>query len=213
LTARVVRPVPDGLQRGADGVVRCWWCGTSDDYVRYHDIEWGHPVTDEVRLFEKLSLEGFQAGLSWLTILRKRENFRRAFAGFDPERVARFRAPDVRRLLADVGIVRHRGKIEAVIGNARRLLDLRAREGSLASFVWGFAPGASARPRQVTKGTIPSETPESRALSAALKQRGWRFVGPTTVYAFFQAMGLVNDHVEGCARRAAVERLRRGARP
>jgi DNA-3-methyladenine glycosylase I len=166
-----------------------------------------------VRLFEKLSLEGFQAGLSWLTILRKRESFRRAFAGFDPERVARFRAADVRRLLADAGIVRHRGKIEAVIENARRLLDLREREGSLASFVWGFAPGASAHPRRVTKGTIPSQTPESRALSAALKQRGWRFVGPTTVYAFFQAMGLVNDHVEGCARRAAVERLRREARP
>jgi DNA-3-methyladenine glycosylase I len=213
LTARVLQPVPDGLQRGADGVVRCWWCGTSDDYVRYHDTEWGRPVTDEVRLFEKLSLEGFQAGLSWLTILRKRESFRRAFAGFDPERVARFRAPDVRRLLADAGIVRHRGKIEAVIENARRLLDLREREGSLASFVWGFAPGASAHPRRVTKGTIPSQTPESRALSAALKQRGWRFVGPTTVYAFFQAMGLVNDHVEGCARRAAVERLRREARP
>lgn len=201
-----------GLQRGDDGVVRCGWCGTSADYVDYHDTEWGKPETDDTRLFEKLSLEGFQAGLSWLTILRKRENFRRAFAGFDPERVARFGAKDVRRLLADAGIVRHRGKIEAVIGNARHLLELRSREGSLSSFVWHFAPSAPKRSARVSKQSIPAQTPESRALSAALKSRGWRFVGPTTAYAFFQAMGLVNDHIDGCARRAAVERLRRSVR-
>lgn len=197
----------DGLQRGADGVVRCWWCGDHDDYARYHDTEWGVPVTDDVRLFEKLALEGFQAGLSWLTILRKRENFRAAFAGFDPERVARFGARDVTRLLADAGIVRHRGKIEATISNARAYLELRAAEGSLADFVWRYAPEAPTAIRG--KGDIVSESPESRALSKELKRRGWRFVGPTTVYAFFQAMGLVNDHVEGCARFSAIAALRR----
>lgn len=191
----------DGLQRGGDGVVRCWWCGDLADYVRYHDTEWGFPVHDELRLFEKLSLEGFQAGLSWLTILRKRENFRRAFAGFAPERVAQFGARDVRRLLADAGIVRHRGKIEATITNARAYLALRETEGSLRDFVWQFAPPESRRVR--TRADIPSTSPESHALSRELKRRGWRFVGPTTVYAFFQAMGLVNDHLEGCAFRAA----------
>lgn len=196
-----------GLQRADDGIVRCAWCGSSADYVAYHDQEWAVPVRDDVRLFEKLSLECFQAGLSWITILRKRENFRRAFRGFDPERVARFGSVDVRRLLANAGIVRHRGKIEAVIGNAKRVLELRDREGSLARFVWDFAPSESARPRRITAGVIPPQTPESRALSAALKQRGWRFVGPTTCYAFFQAMGLVNDHLDGCARRAEIAAL------
>jgi DNA-3-methyladenine glycosylase I len=205
-SARVVA----GLRRGTDGVVRCAWCGTSDDYVAYHDTEWATPVRDDVRLFEKISLEGFQAGLSWLTILRKRENFRRAFAEFDPQRVARFGAADVRRLLGDAGIVRHRGKIEAVINNAQRFLELRAEEGSLAKFVWGFAPPESARPKRITPGVIPPQTAESRALSTALKKRGWRFVGPTTCYAFFQAMGLVNDHIHGCSRRRDVELLRNG---
>jgi DNA-3-methyladenine glycosylase I len=198
----VSAPLGDGLLRGVDGVVRCWWCGEHEDYVRYHDLEWGVPVTDEVRLFEKLALEGFQAGLSWLTILRKRENFRAAFAGFDPEVVSRFGARDVKRLLADSGIVRHRGKIEATISNARAYLALREETGSLRDFVWQFASPARA-PLQ-TKRDVASESAESRALSKALKQRGWRFVGPTTLYAFFQAMGLVNDHLEGCTRFSAV---------
>jgi DNA-3-methyladenine glycosylase I len=197
------------LLRGADGLVRCGWCGAAPDYVEYHDTEWGVPVTDDIRLFEKLSLEGFQAGLSWLTILRKRENFRRAFRGFDPARVARFGAADVRRLLADAGIVRHRGKIEAVISNAQRCLDLQESEGSLAAFVWRFAPSQGERPRKITKSAIPPQTDASRRLSKELKRRGWRFVGPTTLYAFFEVMGLVNDHVEGCYRRPAIEKLRR----
>jgi DNA-3-methyladenine glycosylase I len=188
-----------GLRRGPDGVLRCGWCGDDPLYVRYHDTEWGVPVHDDRRLFEKLSLEGFQAGLSWITILRKREHFRRAFAGFDPETVARFGARDVTRLLGDAGIVRHRGKIEAVIGNARCVLDLRAEGLSLDALVWRFA--TAARPRRRTLRDIPSETAESRALSKKLKRRGWRFVGPTTVYAFSQAMGLVNDHLDGCAYR------------
>ncbi len=192
-----------GLRRGDDGVVRCSWCGSDPEYIRYHDAEWGVPVRDEVRLFEKLSLEGFQAGLSWITILRKRENFRRAFAGFEPTQVAHFGARDITRLLADAGIVRHRGKIEAVIGNAQRYLELRDGGETLAALVWRFAPDPSTRPKRVTAGSIPAETPESRALSRELKRRGWRFVGPTTMYAFSQAMGLVNDHVSGCARRTS----------
>lgn len=202
----------DGLVRHADGVVRCWWCGTDPLYVHYHDTEWGTPVTDDVRLFEKLSLEGFQAGLSWLTILRKREHFRAAFAGFDPARVARFGARDVTRLLGDAGIVRHRGKITAVIDNARRYEALCAEFGSLAGFVWSFAPPASERPKRVGREGIPSATASSSAMSRALKARGWRFVGPTTMYALFQAMGLVNDHLDGCARRPAVDALRAAIR-
>jgi len=202
----------DGLARHEDGVVRCWWCGTDPLYVDYHDREWGTPVTDDVRLFEKLSLEGFQAGLSWITILRKRENFRAAFAGFDPVRVARFGARDVARLLADPGIVRHRGKITAVIDNARRYDDLCGEFGSLASFIWGFQPSATERPRPVARSAIPSVTPSSVAMSKALKARGWRFVGPTTMYALFQAMGLVNDHLQGCARRAEVDAARAAMR-
>jgi DNA-3-methyladenine glycosylase I len=200
--------VTAGLRTFDDGAARCSWCGTSEEYVRYHDREWGVPVTDDVRLFEKLSLEGFQAGLSWLTILRKREHFREAFAGFDPARVARFGARDVRRLLGDAGIVRHRGKIEAVIGNARRYEELCGEAGSLATFLWRYEPTGEERPRRVTPGSIPSVVPSSAALSKALKARGWRFVGPTTMYAMFQAMGMVNDHVEGCDRRVQVERLR-----
>lgn len=199
----------DGLQRSDDGQVRCAWCGASDEYVRYHDEEWGVPVRDEVRLFEKLSLEGFQAGLSWLTILRKRENFRAAFRGFDPAKVAKFGARDVTRLLGDVGIIRHRGKIEAVISNARLHEALVAAEGSLAAFLWKHEPPKSARPPVVTRRTIASTIPESHVASKALKKLGWKFVGPTTMYALFQAMGLVNDHIDGCARQREVERLRR----
>lgn len=198
----------DGLQRAADGVVRCSWCGESEEYVAYHDREWGVPVIDEVRLFEKLSLEGFQAGLSWLTILRKRENFRAAFRGFDPQAVAAFGAADVRRLLADSGIVRHRGKVEAVINNAHRHAELVAEDGSLAAFLWRHEPRDAERPAIVTRSAIPATTDASVAASKALKKRGWKFVGPTTMYALFQAMGLVNDHLEGCARRAPVEGLR-----
>jgi DNA-3-methyladenine glycosylase I len=207
------RRLSPGLLRGDDGKVRCWWCGSAPDYVEYHDREWGVPVIDDVRLFEKISLEGFQAGLSWLTILRKRESFRRAFRGFEPTLVATFGAADVRRLLGDAGIVRHRGKIEAVISNAKRCLELQASEGSLAAFVWSFAPPPRDRPRRIIRSAIPPQTEASRRLSQELKRRGWRFVGPTTVYAFFEAMGLVNDHLEGCHRRAPVEKLRRTAAP
>jgi DNA-3-methyladenine glycosylase I len=166
-------------------------------------------VVDERRLFEKLSLEGFQAGLSWLTILRKRENFRRAFADFDPAAIAQFGPRDVKRLLADTGIVRHRGKIEAVINNARQYPLLCEEAGSLAAFLWSFEPPPAERPGRVERAGIPSIVPSSVRLSKALKQRGWKFVGPTTMYALFQAMGMVNDHLEGCARRADIERLRR----
>lgn len=200
--------LPEGLVQHEDGAVRCWWCGTDPLYVRYHDTEWGTPVTDDVRLFEKLSLEGFQAGLSWITILRKRENFRAAFAGFEPQAVARFGARDVTRLLGDTGIVRHRGKITAVIDNARRYEVLCEEFGSLAAFIWSFEPAIDDRPNRVVRQAIPNIVPSSIEMSKALKKRGWRFVGPTTMYALFQAMGLVNDHLEGCARRADVEQAR-----
>jgi DNA-3-methyladenine glycosylase I len=188
----------EGIVVGEDGVSRCWWAGSAPEYHAYHDTEWGFPVSDDVRLFEKVSLEGFQAGLSWLTILRKREAFRDAFAGFDFERIARFGERDVARLLADAGIVRHRGKIEAVINNAGRALELVAAEGSIAHYVWRFEP--EARTRRVDRAGMAElgHTTESKALSKDLKRRGWRFVGPTTAYAFMQAMGLVNDHVKGC---------------
>lgn len=195
-----------GLIKGTDGVMRCWWSGDDAEYVAYHDREWGVPVLSDTRLFEKLALEGFQSGLSWLTILRKRENFRRAFAGFDPEAVAAFGERDVQRLLGDAGIVRHRGKIEATISNARACLELREQHGSLAHFVWQFAPAGARRLK--SKREVAATSPESHAMSAALKRQGWRFVGPTTVYAFFQAMGLVNDHLAGCFRHAAVAELR-----
>ena len=200
----------EGLVLAPDGVPRCAWCAASEPYRRYHDEEWGRPVTDDRRLFEKLCLEGFQAGLSWLTILNKREAFRAAFAGFDLERVARFDEGDVARLLGDAGIVRHRGKIEAAIGNAARALALREECGSLAAFFWAFEPAPSDRPTRVDADWLRSNTtsPESEAMSRALKVRGWRFVGPTTMYALMQAMGLVNDHVEGCVARAGVERAR-----
>src|SRR5262249_31073446 len=190
----------NGLSPGPDGALRCFWGVSAPDYVDYHDREWGFPVTDDRRLFEKLCLEGFQAGLSWLTILRKREAFRRAFAGFDPAAVARFGARDVQRLLADPGIVRHRGKIESTINNAARVLEVIADKGSLAAYVWSYVPGTEERPARVTRDALRAmtQTPTSLALSKDLKRRGWTFVGPTTVYAFMQAMGLVDDHLEGC---------------
>jgi DNA-3-methyladenine glycosylase I len=203
--------LPQGVVRGEDGAARCWWAGQAADYARYHDEEWGRPVLDDRRLFEKLVLEGFQSGLSWLTILRKRDNFRAAFAGFDFARVASFGARDVARLLGDAGIVRHRGKIEATIHNAARACELAAEAGSLAAYFWRFEPGRDARPRRVTRRALlsMSSTAESAALSKDLRKRGFRFVGPTTAYAFMQAMGLVNDHLEGCAARPGVERARR----
>jgi len=189
------------------GAARCWWATTDPLYQAYHDREWGRPVTHDHRLYEKLVLEGFQAGLSWLTILRKRPHFRAAFAGFDPRVVARFGARDVRRLLADAGIIRHRGKIEAAVENARRVLEVQRELGSFATYVWRFAPPGGAAP--ASRVDIASETDASRALARDLKARGFRFVGPTTVYAFMQAMGLVNDHLEGCWVRDAAERSRR----
>jgi DNA-3-methyladenine glycosylase I len=196
----------DGVIRGEDGVLRCWWGESTPDYRAYHDTEWGFPVADDARLFEKLSLECFQSGLSWLTILRKREAFRRAFAGFDFSVVAGFGERDIERLLADASIVRHRGKIEAVINNARRAVELVESQGSLAGFLWQFEP--TPRAGGLRREAIEAHTAESRTLARELKRRGWRFVGPTTVYAFMQAMGLVNDHLEGCAAWAEVERAR-----
>src|SRR5262245_34103162 len=187
---------------GPDGKPRCRWCGVAPEFFEYHDTEWGFPVGDDQRLFEKLSLEGFQSGLSWRTILAKRESFRAAFAGFDIESVARFGARDVTRLLSDTGIVRHRGKIEAVINNAQRARELIGSDGSLASFIWRYEPKRPGAPQGA------STSAESIALSKDLKKRGWKFVGPTTVYAFMQAMGLVNDHALDCALRPKVERAR-----
>ncbi len=190
----------DGLFHADDGRPRCRWCAASPAYRDYHDREWGFPVTDERRLFEKLCLEGFQAGLSWLTILNKRAAFRVAFADFDAERLARFGDADIERLLGDAGIVRHRGKIASTINNARRVIELRAEFSSLAAYAWAHEPARSTRPARITWAALKamSTSPESVAMSKDLKKRGWSFVGPTTVYAFMQAMGLVNDHVEGC---------------
>jgi len=203
-----------GLFLGDDGEVRCAWCRSSALYQSYHDHEWGFPVTDDRRLFEKLCLEGFQAGLSWLTILNKREAFRSAFANFDAERVARFGARDVTRLLGDAGIVRHRGKIESTINNARRVLALRDECGSLAAYAWRFEPALRSRPKRLTLAALLKIGPsaEATAMSKDLKQRGWSFVGPTTVYAFMQAMGLVNDHLEGCHARVAAAAADRPAK-
>jgi len=195
--------MPEGLWRGPDGRPRCGWCRSDPDYVVYHDTEWGVPTRDDRALFEKICLEGFQSGLSWLTILRKRENFRRAFAGFDVARVARFTERDVTRLLQDAGIVRHRGKIESTINNAKRCADVVDEFGSLSTYVWRFEPQAKSRPKKLTWAVLKTmaTTPESTALSKDLRKRGWTFVGPTTMYAFMQAMGLVNDHLHGCAFR------------
>ena len=198
----------DGLHHGTDGVVRCWWAGDDEVYGRYHDEEWGVPVGDDRELFELLCLEGFQAGLSWITILRKREAFRTAFAGFDPVRVAAFGPDDVERLLGDAGIVRNRAKVQATVDNARAAL--RMAPGELAGTVWAAEPPPEDRPAAVDLETVRTltTTPAATALSAALKARGWRFVGPTTVYAFLQSAGVVNDHLEGCPRRAACEAAR-----
>jgi DNA-3-methyladenine glycosylase I len=193
---------------GPDGAPRCRWCAAAPEFLGYHDTEWGFPVDDDRRLFEKLCLEGFQSGLSWRTILNKRENFRAAFHGFDVDRIARFTPRDVARLLQDEGIIRHRGKIEAVINNARRAQDLVKAEGSLAAFLWRYEPAGKPQAKPQTATT----SAEAIALSKALKKEGWSFVGPTTVYAFMQAMGLVNDHVEDCVVRAKVERARRAFR-
>ncbi len=188
---------------GPDGSPRCWWGASTPDYIGYHDREWGFGAAEDRRLLEKICLEGFQAGLSWLTILRKREHFRKAFADFDPVSVARFDESDVERLLDDAGIVRHAGKIRSTINNARKALDLIEEQGSLAVFFWRFADLDSPAPTQ-----IPSTTPVSTELSKTLKRRGWTFVGPTTLYAFMQATGLVNDHLEGCHVREDADRSR-----
>ncbi|HEY1306277.1 MAG TPA: DNA-3-methyladenine glycosylase I [Vicinamibacterales bacterium] len=187
---------------------RCWWCGTDPLYVAYHDQEWGRPVTDDRRLFEKVCLEGFQSGLSWITILRKRDHFRAAFHGFDIDRVARFTARDVDRLLKNEGIVRHRGKIESTINNAKRARELQQERGSLSEYFWQWQPESSSRPRRITKQVLMTmaTTAESTALSKDLRRRGWTFVGPTTIYAFMQAIGLVNDHVETCDFRTVAAR-------
>jgi DNA-3-methyladenine glycosylase I len=201
----------DGLFTAADGAARCLWCRASPAYQHYHDLEWGFPVNDDRRLFEKLCLEGFQAGLSWLTILNKRESFRAAFANFEAERIARFDERDVARLLADAGIVRHRGKIESTINNAQRVIALREEFGSLAAYAWRFEPAPRSRPKRITLAALKAMTTsaESVAMSKDLKARGWSFVGPTTVYAFMQAMGLVNDHLEGCHVRLAASQAPR----
>ena len=200
-----------GLIEGPDGITRCAWHGNLPDYLAYHDREWGRPVLDDIRLFEKICLEGFQSGLSWLTILRKRENFRKAFAGFDFDKVATFSEKDVERLLQDAGIIRHRGKIVSTINNARRAQEMVAEAGSLAAWFWQFEPGPKERPAKVDLAHLRANptTAVSVRISKELKKRGWTFVGPTTVYAFMQAMGLVNDHIEGCFCRAEIERERK----
>ena len=191
--------------KGPDGKPRCSWCAATPEFFDYHDSEWGYPVDDDIRLFEKLCLESFQSGLSWRTILAKRENFRAAFHHFNFEKIACFTQRDVNRLLKDEGIVRHRGKIEAVINNSKKANELVEKEGSLATFFWSFEPDKKNLPIPQTASTCE----ESVALSKELKKRGWKFVGPTTVYAFMQAMGLINDHAEGCIYRAKVEKVRK----
>jgi DNA-3-methyladenine glycosylase I len=202
-----------GVVSGQDGRVRCAWCTSAADYVAYHDEEWGRPVVDDMRLYEKICLEGFQSGLSWLTILRKRDGFRRAFSGFDAEVVAGYGPADVERLLTDAGIVRHRGKIEATIANARATLAAQQRHGSLAALVWSFEPPRAGRPAPRRLGDLPPVTAESTALSKALKKLGFRFVGPTTAYAAMESLGLVNDHLVGCDVRDACEQDREALGP
>lgn len=191
-----------------DGKLRCRWCSAAPEFLDYHDAEWGFPVDDDFRLFEKLCLEGFQSGLSWRTILDKRENFRKAFHHFDFNKIAHFTERDIERLLKNEGIIRHRGKIEAVINNAQHAQELVKRESSLAAFIWRYEPDAG----NLAKPQAVSISSESVALSKELKKQGWKFVGPTTVYAFMQAMGLVNDHVEGCETRAKVDLARKNFR-
>ena len=204
------------MPKAAAGLQRCFWTDGSELYDAYHDREWGRPVTDDIRLFEKISLEGFQAGLSWITILKKRERFRAVFDGFDFHKVAAYAERDVQRLLADDGIVRHRGKIEAVIHNAARAIELQREFGSLSRYFWQYEVDTRERPNKLTAEVLRGYTtaPESVALSKDLKRRGWKFVGPTTMYAFMQAMGLVNDHQHDCFARSEVETLRKAfARP
>lgn len=198
-----MKKLPDGLEYGPDQLPRCWWGNSAEDYRHYHDHEWAQPVHDDHLLFQKVVLEGFQSGLSWLTILRKRENFRAAFAKFDFDKVALFDDQDVARLLNDAGIIRHRGKIEAAINNAQRACELVEEAGSLDNFFWQFVPPKSERPPVLTKETLSqlAHTPTSTRLAKELKKRGWKFVGPTTAYAFMQACGMVNDHLDGCAFR------------
>jgi DNA-3-methyladenine glycosylase I len=201
----------DGLATGSDGASRCFWCAGDALYESYHDREWGFPVRDDVRLFEKICLEGFQAGLSWITVLRKREAFRRAFHGFEPERVARMNARSIERLLGDPSIIRHRAKLESAVNNARRALEVIEERGSLAAYLWSFEPDARERPERITWPALGklTESPASRALSKDLRGRGFSFVGPTTMYAMMQAMGLVNDHLEGCPFRERAAQARR----
>ncbi|MEO7399170.1 MAG: DNA-3-methyladenine glycosylase I [Polaromonas sp.] len=203
MPATTTPPPAAGLFTDDSASARCAWCQATPLYRHYHDTEWGFPVDDERKLFEKICLEGFQAGLSWLTILNKRESFRRAFANFDAERVAQFDQGDVKRLLGDASIVRHAGKIASTINNSQRVLELRREFGSLGAFVWRQEPAANARPERLTHETVKAmpSSAASVALSRDLKKRGWTFVGPTTLYAFMQAMGLVNDHLEGCTTR------------
>ena len=200
-------PLPDGLVPGSDGRARCWWAAGDELYERYHDGEWGRPVKDDQRLFEKLSLEGFMAGLSWLTILRKREHFREVFRRFEPAAIARFGPHDVERLMADAGIVRNRAKIEATINNANRYPELVAEFGSLAAYLWRHEPGPNDRPTVVDYPSLTAITSsaEAKSVSKDLLRRGWKFVGPTTVYSAMEAMGLVNDHLVGCFARDEVE--------
>lgn len=203
---------PAAVVRGADGVRRCGWATSAPEYVEYHDHEWGRPVVDDTRLYEKLCLEGFQSGLSWLTILRKREGFRRAFKGFDVERVARFGARDIERLMQDASIVRNRAKVEATIANARATLAVQDACGSLAALMWSFEPPARARRAPRRFGDIPATTPESTALSKTLRKFGFAYVGPTTCYASMQSLGIVNDHIVGCLARASSEDARKSLR-
>ena len=207
---REAPPPAPGLVLGEDGRWRCWWCGNDPLYVEYHDREWGVPTLSDQRLFEKICLEGFQSGLSWLTILRKREGFRQAFLDFDFRQVAEFGKPDIERLMEDASIVRHRGKIASTINNARRACWLTREFGSLAAYFWRWKPSAASRPTVIDLETVRSLkfTRDSTALAKDLKKRGWSFVGPTTAYAFMQAMGLVNDHLQGCWRRPEVESFR-----
>jgi DNA-3-methyladenine glycosylase I len=207
----MAKRLQQGLRRGEDGKVRCFWPDDTPDYMDYHDNEWGLPVADDNRLFEKICLEGFQSGLSWLTILRKRENFRAAFVEFKYEKVARFGKRDVERLLKDVGIVRHRGKIESTINNAMRACEMADEFGSLGAYFWKYEPDDADRPKRLGYKTLRTlgKTPQSKALSKDMKKRGWSFVGPTTAYAFMQAMGMVNDHIEGCFAREATEKARK----
>ena len=202
------------LRADVHGVSRCWWPGDDAQYIEYHDSEWGRPVTSDTQLFEKLCLEGFQSGLSWLTILRKRDNFRNAFKDFDMEAVAKFGQRDIERLMNDAGIVRHRGKIEATINNAQRALELQANVGALSQYIWSYAPteafGRDGTPAH--DSGLATTSPSATALSKDLKRRGWKFVGPTTVYSFMQSMGLINDHLDGCHVQHECEQLRLASR-